>query len=662
MTNVVYFADELVHISVDELWANLPKNTLLTVKFHDGEAQMVSGQIIFSHYLWALHRQFPAKVSVSHALTGYYAHSKYRPILGKIFWDVFNQQPNPKAVIWEMSAVVMDIGNSLWNMSFDHLADKVTSCCIYDLLEVLEEPDIHKAKIAYNEAVPAKNYELAEEDIKAQIENVYGEVSKKLYAPEFVPSLATNAIRKMCRADIVSKGQMLQLIGPRGFTSDINGHTFKYPIDTGYAEGMRYTYDAVTESRSAAKSLLMNKVPLQQSEYFNRRMQQFAAVIEGVDETIGPSCTGFKTMPWLVEEQDLKLLKGLNYMDGDKPVMIWDSIDHLVGKIIELRTIAGCNAPDPQRKCATCVGHASLTLPPDSALGYYLISDINSEITQLTLSNKHHEASTASLYLTLEGAMQKWFRHDRSDRSRLVPKADRLRKPFRIYVPSRYARNLNQIKTLDLNDLPPSRVTSFRHAQIVHLDAHGDPISTPEDLSLELGGSGAHLSTEMLRYLRDNGWESTKEFISFDVVGWNKQDPIFITPRRGDNIYLYLQEIKRFMFPTKGQNVGITSYISVNAATYDFVQLLRKRLTFNLSGALVYIVASMTVRSGGKSYRMARAEEDYELVDSHTCLANRSLSAALAYQDQPRTLGDTHWYNPDRAETRHPLDGVLQQD
>lgn len=649
-----YHARDLVdHYTESDIW-NLPEGKH-TVIFDDGKLEMPLNRIIFSHYYWRLHREFPgAPIKTSHAMTMQYVSSTHLTLGAKIFWDVYNgTRTRSKNLIWDMSKIMYEIGNAIYNMVCTRLSSQVTTASIYDVIDVLEEPRVCEAKDKYAKVVAETNYDGP--TVENAIKETHQAVEEVLYGDD-AGTLKGNNIRKLCRSRIVNKGQMLQLVGPRGFVNEVNGDVFKYPVDVGYAEGMFNLYDSAIESRSASRSLFMNTDPLRKSEYFNRRMQLLCSVIHSVK---GTSCKGFVTVPYLVQAENKELLRGKFHMVGGQAEPIWGNIKPLVGRVIQLRSMLGCNNKDPQTVCRTCLGWSANIIPPKTNIGYALTTELCAVISQLMLSTKHYEASSASKELELDVTGRMWFRKGRTDQSKIYLKKDMVKKNPIIRLDLDSVKLLNQILNVDVSELPASRITNCSSIAIVASNDEGAPIGPLDIAHLELSGSGVSLSSDVLQYLKDHGWTSTSSYIEFRLDKWDIDKPLFNTPRRGDNIFLFMKEVESFIVPGKESERCITEYHSRGQALSEFVLLLSKCLNFNIVEAEIFIRACMKMGGDEKDFRLPRANEEFEFVNATKCLSYRSLTSMLAFEHQTRYIFDPDWFLP-KPRMKHMMDDFLK--
>lgn len=645
-------ADINTQFTEETIWS-LPEGEH-EVEFIDGIISMTNRQIILSFYYWELFRLYPgANYLKELAITGKYTSKTHSRLTNKIFWYVYNNAINKyKNLVWDMSESIYLITNKIYNMTCTNLSPYVTTACLHDLLEVVNDPAILEAKDKYIKIIDRG--ELDTDVIGTAISEVHDVVSGILYNDD--NNLKNNGIKKLCNADVLSKGQVLQLVGPRGYLHDIDGEVFQHPINVGYIEGLRTLVDSAIESRSAARAIYANTAPLKNSEYFNREMQLLSSSLNSVQ---GECCKGFVTIPYLVEKGDLPLLKGKYFMDEDIPTMIWDSIDDLIGKYINIRTVTGCGNKNTQSVCKTCLGWSHLIIPPGTNLGYALSTGLCAIITQLILSTKHYEVSSAAKELELPKNSSRFLRLNRQSKGKIfLTKAMANRNPI-IRLDLKSSGELNNILSVDIDELPPSRITNCLEIGIVDTDNNGIPVGPMENIKLEVSGSGSHLTTEILHYLKEHRWTSHNKYIEFRLKDWDYTVPVFSAPNKGDNVQLFLKEVKMFIIPQKKSEIKITDFKTRGAATSEFIQLLRKRIPINMIQAEIFIRACMCTDPDAGDYTLPHSKSDFKFVSVKQALLNRSLTGLLSYQEQSRVMFNPHWFM-DYDRTDHMLDPIIE--
>lgn len=646
-------ANDILNYTEDQIWS-IPLEPI-DVQCADKVVNVPAQWLILSSYYWRLFKDFPgAQIESKHLLQKPFTTDTHLSLGGIIFWDVYKHAINQyENIIWDISRVFYEITSSIDNASRtrSRLTSSVTSSSLYDFVELIKLPEIIEAKSEYLKKVTDAKYD---EKVTANaIDDAHKKIEKALYADK--PELNKNGIKQLCNANIVNKGQMIQLIGPRGFVHDIDGRVFKYPIDVGYIEGLGNLYDSAIESRSASKSLYMTEDPLEDSEYFNREMQLLCSTVHSI---VGESCTGYITSPWLVAEDEEYLLRGKNYMVDGVPKMIWGDISDLVGKTIQLRTMSGCNNHDPQTVCKTCLGWSWRVIPPNSNLGYTIGSILCAIMSQLMLSNKHYTSSAPSQTFELNDRHAPWLRMHKTDKLQILLQKNVVKKNPIIRIETGYVRNLNNILSAEVSELPPSRITSIKSFVICEGDGKGNVIGDFDELKTVISGQGINLSSQVLQYLKKNGWKSNPIYIEFELLDWDAEVPIFVVPRIGDNIHLFQKDVKSFIMPTKENEISITSFNTRGSALAEFTNLLKKRLKFNLIQVEIFVRACMTVNGNEGDYRLPRAGENFSFMSAKQCLYHRSLTTLLAYEIQAGAVADTIWYK-DMPRHVHMLDTIL---
>ena len=649
----------------NDIWS-IPEG-IHEVTFADGNISMSHKQIIHSHYYWRMFRDYPgAPMLMEHAITEMYTADTHLGHMAKVFNYVlanttvdrlssqkrYTDKRSKKVddLRWRMSETAYKITNDVYNMQCTRISEYVTSVCAYDLLEIYFDPRMVEARRVYHETLDRDGY--ADSVVEGATKLAHAVVVEVLYGDVVIPG---NGVRKLTRPGIVNRGQVVQLMGPRGNVSDSNGTIFPYPISNGYFAGMDTNYASATESRSATRALCMTTGPLQDSEYFNRRMQLLNSTVDNIEHD---TCKGFVTLPILVGSDDAQLLRGKYHMVNDVPVLLWEpeEIHALAGTVIEMRSMTGCGNKDVQTVCKTCLGWAHNIIPPGTNLGFALTAEFCKVLSQLMLSTKHYESSVYASDISLSDTGGTWLQRTKVDPSKLMVKRVRLKRSPVVRLPLSAVGQLNKILTVDVSDLPASRITECKSVAFTTTDKNGDISPFWEEFDLSLGGTGVHLSTEALTFLKLNGWRSNTNHIEFSLEGWDPKHPLFRTPRRGDNIQMFLKEFVSFIMPAKESERSITEFRTRSQALSELVSLSRTRLSFNIVQIEVFIRSCMVVSK--THLALPHPSQDFVFVSSKDILRGRNLSTMLAYEGQYKELLDPKWYDHDSG-MRGMLDNVI---
>jgi hypothetical protein len=657
MNEHILKAREVMWLTKHQIW-NIPEG-VYKVEFDDGIVPMTNRQIILSWYYWELYRVFNVKCnSFKGAIHSYYTASSHRD-LGKMIWLIYDQMKNPNPnVVWDMSEVFYDIHAQIYNITCDELSEYVTTGSLHDFMDILKHPLVQKSKEEYRKTIAIEG--VSEMMISEAILNCYKATDEVLYKnPEL---MADNGIKKLCLSGLVSKGQMRQMIGPRGMVHDVTGKVFKFPIDTGYVEGMNTIYDSAVESRSASRAALMNQVPLQESEYFNRGIQMAAAVTSDW-EYIEGGCTGYATVGWLVEEYDTWLLKGKYHMVGNVPTLLTGDIKDHVGKIIQLRSIMGCGHPDAQKVCQICLGWSSRIIPPGSNVGYTLGIPTNSKVSQDMLSTKHLDGSSSTKVLELDRTALKWFQYRNKKTNELYLTDAACKQTIIIRIETAFVKHLPQILHASIDDLNPATISTIPELGISFVDNEGLVLGMPDMIHLSVAGTGVHLTKQVLKHLKQKKWGSSKGYIEIKLTNWNPAHPIFLIPQKGDDVWTFFNALRRFILAEGKNGSKITDYKTTSAALSELVSILRERFKpgqreFNIVQCEAILRGLMVIDQHQDKYDLPRPNDTFQFMGLKKVLSVRSLSAMLLWQGQFDSMLKPHWQDKTKT-TEYFLDDLF---
>lgn len=636
-----YNVSTLAKLQLKEMMA-LPEGRH-TLIFDDGsELKTTYRRTLFSWFFWRMHTTYPgAKITQKHHVgNGRMTKGREIVIASNVIWDVWDAFDGPEDKIWPMARTIYLILNDIHNFTIGQLGEYVTSVDLEDIYQLGYHPGIKQLKEAA----------LKEE---MSIEDIHHEIMKIMNSND--PLLRYNGIAMMNRAALLSPNQLVQFIGPRGYVNGADGNKFKEPINVGYIDGMTKLYDSAIESRSSSTSLYMIEGPLQDSEYFNRQMQLFTAVIQGVK---GDDCGTQHTLEWLVTEGDLGSLDGKYHMVKGVPVLFNKTDTQYIGTVIKLRSITCCQNVETTTVCKTCLGIAHRILPSRTNLGYILTIEPLSAISQLILSTKHVLASMASLYLELTPETAGWLRLDRSDKSSVCLKKSCASNNYILRVKVDEVKGLNNIKRCqDPGSLEPQRISYIGEICIAVADREGKRRGEWSYINTIVGGGGSALSSDVIMAIHDNGFTSVEDMIEIPLKGFKGKE-LFITPRRNEDMMTYLKSVKHFVFGSEKSGESVMSYKNVTQAVAGLKRIFDEKINVNMIHVEIFIRAAMTVNYMVNDYRLPRGGEPFKFCAARSIISNRSVSAGLAYQQQSILLTKPSTYLKGGKREDHILDAI----
>lgn len=659
-------ARKLLALSTDELWDTLTGN--FTLIFDDGEELETNWrETVYSSYAWDFHRQYPNTPLVKkhhvRAILGKkrLGSGTHLDLLGNCMWAVWESY---KGTVTRdiLAARVYELTNKIYNEMSYRCEEYVASMDILDWLEVLDHPKI----IAMKEEVAPAVHKSPDEGAR-MIKEAYSVIDDVLGNGIDLPR---NPVSLAFRSKLVNANQVQQSIGPRGYLTDINSNQFRYPIIPGYVEGIRTLYDSVIESRSAAKALQFSKSPLQEAEYFSRRLQLMCQTIKHLHQDC--DCGTKEYLRWQVrgvefnEEGDvsfagdLPLLVGKYYLDetDGKLKAITGHETHLINKSIKLRSVIHCAHPDPYGVCSTCFGELSLSILDDRTnLGHMCCTSMAQKSSQSVLSVKHLDSSAAVEPVSLTPEEKRLFRISNDGMSYLL--ADRLKgKDVRLVIPAIYAPNITDVMANhNIDDLNIRQVSEMREVGVLVKEGNVEhPLERVKTFQNRRLGS---MTYAMLRHIRKVGWDfdANNNYV-IDMKGWDWSEAVLTLPLIHFNMSDHSKDIASRLESSKKEMEARDKEVSPDSFVVELYNLVNDKLTVNLAVIEVVVYGAMIISAENDDYRLPKPWTDRGLGVMDMTMDRRSLSATMAYEGHYDVFISPESYTK-KNRPDHPMDAIL---
>jgi hypothetical protein len=637
----------LLGMTTEQLWESLWGEFILV--FDDGEIVTNHRETIYSSYAWDLLREFPATpVTMSHhvktILNGKLLGSNtHLDLLASVVWDVFDAYENDTAVTLDRLAKrTYEIVNHMYNDLSYRLEEYVVSLDITDFVDMLDHPGIIEAKKPL--------YDVPLEKVTDRMVGECYERMGKVIRTD--PTLTSNPLAKAARAGTVKFDQLLQCVGVRGFVTDIDSTQFRLPILRSFTEGYRKFEDSLVESRSAAKSLIFSKTPLQQAEYFSRRLQLMSMNIQHLHRG---DCGTTKLVQWPVRKKDLKRLAGKYYLDKKENRLkaITGKEDHLVGTTIQMRSVMGCAHPDPVGVCSTCFGALAKAVPDFTNIGHLCCMLLTEKSSQSVLSVKHLDSSATIEAIVLGQDDKLFLRVGSDDNSYLM--SDRLKGvKVKLVIPSESIPNINDVNEVDnVDDLTISR---FSEIGVVGLVVEQPKLIERKDVMTEVGGRLASLTHEMLHHIKKYGFDLNEDNnYVIDLTNWDWNKPILALPLRHFNMSDHSRDIARMLESSVRMMQERDRDLRPNDALIQLYELVNSKLDVNLTVLDVVLKEAMIVSAERGDYSLPKPWTDEGFGVMSMSMLHRSLSAAMAFEDHRDTIVNPISYTL-KNRLDHPFD------
>lgn len=645
----MYNARELATNPPEALW-DIPEGPHKLV-FDDGVIETYRRATIWSAHLWAFYKHYPQMKTRMHHHLGErrIGADTHIDVLNTIFWDCYSDYCDLGITLdrEEMSKRVYETANWFYNVMTYRLEPYVRSINITHFIDVVHHPEI--ARI---------NREI--EPNMASIERAKKAIKAILLDPK---ELIGNPIADNAKNGLTSMGQILQCVGPRGLVTEIDSKVFGVPITVGYVHGLRKLEDSLKESRSASKAIASAEVPLQTTEYFNRRLQLMAASVQNLHHT---DCGSDQYLPWTVAATDLEPLAGIYYQGDDGKLKIVRRTDrHLIGETILMRSVMFCRHPDKQGICSVCYGELGLSVPAHSNIGHVAATMLCEQASQNVLSTKHHDEVSGIETLLLSEYDRHYIQLGSDPNTILL--ADGLEK-YRVLltIPTNDAKRLNDVQYVD--DVKMLQIFNVSAISTVTITVLGNNKEDPAILNVSIGSRLASMSYQLLDYIKRHGVSTTaKGHYQIDLKDWAVEEPLFVLPMRHLNMLEYMNVIATFLRASSSDSKSsrkaykgptLKNYTEVGPALKEFNRIVCSRLKVSLSNLQVLVYAAMVNDPIHLDYSLPKKPGEVRFGSFTTLMSRRSLSATMAYEHHKRVLYDPITYMiEDRMD--HPLDQIL---
>lgn len=673
-------ARALLDFTQEQLWENL--HGPFTLVFDDGFALDTNArETIFSGYGWELHRlyrQTPLlyKHHVRFVLGGSLLNADtHLLMLSNCMWSVYDQYllPDYKARLLSRNAegqvieqvveeVVMrehlfkrayELTNYIYNDLSYRCEEYVVSLNILDFMEILAHPKVREIN---NTLQPTPT----------SVNNAYKVVKETL---RNAPELQHNPLAKAVHSRTVKEDQLMQCLTARGTLTDVDSYVFRPPVLRGYARGFRSLYEALVESRSAAKSLASSKAQLQDAEYFSRRLQLIDQIVQNLH--MG-DCGSTQYLNWymrpelkeggrVVRKSDLKGMVGKHYVDDNgKLQTIGDKDSHLIGQKLRLRAVRFCRHPDPYGICSTCFGELALSVPAGSNIGHMCCTHMTQKSSQSVLSLKHLDMSSDVDGVVIDTFMRKFVRASSDESSYVLAPELKAADSVRLIVAIAQARGLTDIR--DVEDVEKLTLSHVSEMETITIETALNGITATDVVPVKLANRNASMTHYLLDYIKEFGWGmDDKGNYVIDMGRWDWDLPFLTLPPKHYNMSDHSAAIAKMLESTVNEAEDRDNNTDPSEFLREFHDLVNDKLNVNFAVNEV-IVLGVTIRSAKDfDYRLPKPGTPEGLGVRSNIMYYRSATALFAFQGHREFLRHPTSYlkEVNKRRPNHPMDGFI---
>lgn len=645
-------ARDLIQYTPRELSERLFGDFILV--FDDGELNTYDKETIYSSFAWRFHSLYPNTPLLKKHHIRYILGNKrlgnrtHLELLGNAMWSAYDAN---KEVVNkdEMIKMIYEISQSIY-CELSLIAEPyITSVDFLDFIELMDYQSIKDvlSSIEPNQASIDKSYK------------VIGSVVKNSEL------LTTNPLGKNVRSGLIKFNQLLQCVGPRGYLTDIDSHIFPNPIMNGYVKGMRSLHDSMIESRSAAKSLFMAKEPLEQAEYFSRKLQLVCMAVRNLHHTDCGS-TKYLTIKirGLVEDApgqtayagDLVYWEGKYYLDEETNTLkaLKTTDTHLIGRTLKFRSpIAGCAHPDPYGVCRVCFGELADNIPDNSNLGHICNVALTQQSSQLVLSTKHYDGSSTVESIVLSNHDRGYFKTGDDGTSYILEESLK-KKNVKLLVPQEEALGLTDINLVEhVREIPISRISEIRSIALQYNEKDSE-FTIP--FGVNIGRRLSSFTHYFLDYVKKNGWTvDSKGNYCFNLNNWDFSKAILSLPLQHASAADHSMEIADIIESRVDQLSKRDGDTTVETILMDLADLVNSKLRVHMSALEINVYGAMIVSAIDGNFKLPKANTSKAMGVTSVTIPNRSHGAALGFQGHKDFILSPRSYYSDNRPS-HPMD------
>ena len=646
---MLYNSRDLLYVESEEILNNYPID--LEVQFDDGVIVPTKRRhIVYSKFFWEFHKRYPGTPLLSQHLVTTFKKDKalefntHIDLLTIITKDVciHNNLYLPEDKDYVMT-IIYDITNKIYNFCSQYAEEDVISIDIMDFIQIQNHPEVKKV---------TDNIEPTYESITKAYKEVNRITNTDL-------SFKENGVIKAIRSKSLNANQMNQCIVVRGFSTEVTGKILSTPIMTCYSKGMRKLYDFAAESRSAAKAYFFAEAPLQDSEYFARRLQLLCMTVERIAYV---DCGSKKYINWYLKGPafdergnqvypgDLKFMIGKNYLDesSNQIVSIKGDETHLYGKTIKLRSVIHCQHSNPHEVCHVCFGELHHNVSPYANLGHLCCATMTQQTSQSVLSTKHLDANSANISIVLSEENRRFFNlSDKKDEYVLKPNL--AGKDIELIIPRDSASGI--IDLLELDDLKNISISRVSQIEMVDISYYSNGMKMHTPLVVSQGKRMAMFTMEFLSYIKENRWTTDeRNNYVFNLKDFPKGLPIMKLPNMEYSFSDHSHQVETLIESTAEELSKRTKPEAPVVVLQELFSLVNSKLNVNIAALEVIIYANMT--PSANQYGMARNYPNAGLNVSDKVIESRSLGPAYTYEKHATVmLSPRSFFKEDRPSS-----------
>lgn len=654
----IFPAEQLLQYSYQELKEVLTGEFYL--EFPDGILLTNDRETILTMPLWDWLRKRPIPLKMSYHLSfgmqkKIYGKNTHMQLLNAIHWDIYDHYKQngrflDQPLLEQLVAEFYEYGNQQYNLVSIWMEPKVVSVNIGDVIRLFEIPEIEEL---------LANMVPTEKSVLHTTSSI-----KKILSTSKDPMVANNMTVRMARAGIVKMDQLVQALAPTGYIEGPDGNIFPNPLMSNYTDGHRSLHDNMVESCKASQAIEATKAELEDAVYQSRRQELLNQIVM----TVHPGDCGSKHFEVTkmredngLTDTDLALHAGKLYFlpeEGPYQLRKIQSTDtHLIGRLINMRTITHCAHIDNNGVCETCLGGYAETIPRRTNLGQIMTTDLFAFIIQLQLSKKHYMANSIVQHMRVEGTDAKYLKIG-SDGVSYYFNDNMVNTQMTLIIGNKDGRSLIDLAYLaDMSRIAINRLTEFTS---ISLEMNNGDYSERRAFMVGSMKRKASFTHEMLEYIKSVGYSIDNEEGNYhiDMSQWNNTRPFALVPMKNDSLIDFSISFKEHIESDVKKESVRDMDTDIDIFTEQTFEILNKSLRINHAQVELAVYGIMIRSALYGDYALPKPWSNAGIGVMSRAMAMRSLGSQQAFEKHTIVYSSPESFiNTNRPDG--PLDPIL---
>lgn len=463
-----------------------------------------------------------------------------------------------------------------------------------------------------------------------------------------------NKIAEGYIAGIYNPNQIKQMLGPRGFVTEINSQLFKIPVTSSFVLGMSDIYELTVESRAGAKALYVATIAVEVNEYFAREWQLVTSKVDLLEDG---DCGSTDYVNWKVRsaeeaggKSDLINMAGKWYLNEETNQLenIKETDTHLEGKTIKMRSAHKCKLKRSSSVCEVCFGDLSYGVFAHTNLGNFTSTTTSGNVTQNMLSTKHLSSSAKGGSVKVSNIGKQFYTIKNGNNYHFRSSVNlQGRSKYSIIINQDEAPGISGLNnTINPNKINPGRISTIKSFITMVEDSTGK--LDLHEIEVKSSNQYGVFSKEFIAYVIKYGSNlDIYDRIIVDMSNWDKKWPVLYTPEMEFN-FLELSKSIKSMFKYMEEPEDL------DAMLQKLFDLTNSKLNINIALLEVIVYAFSAEDPENGNYRLGRRGDNVKACKIEDNIINRSLGSAYGWEKVYNTI-----INPKSFYNKVPINDTM---